>query len=79
MKKSSSSERCNALETVKKVPTRNMPTTVMKKEETRDNDGKVIAAQDVHVPATKYYYDAYRKCEYCGKEDVIEESEIKEN
>ena len=54
-------------------------TTVKKTEKTKNRDGEVIATREVHVPATKYIYDIYRKCKRCGYEDVVSDYSTVEN
>lgn len=68
-----------AMKTTDKVCTGSVATTVIKKEETKNRNGEVIATRNVHVPATRYHYDVYRECKHCSYRDVVGTHETYEN
>jgi MFS family permease len=78
-KKCACCKQWNAMKETKRVRTGTKATTVRRTEETKNRKGEVIATRDVYLPATKYEYNVYRKCKYCGYEDVCYDSETVEN
>ena len=44
-----------------------------------DGKGKTIQTREIYIPATKFHYDVHRKCKNCGYEDIVCETETKQN
>jgi len=78
-RKCNSCGKWRAMKVLRKKCTGSVQTTIKKTEETKNRNGEVIATRDVHVPATRYYYDVYRKCKHCGYEDVVQTENTCEN
>ena len=68
-----------AMKTTDKVVTHKTDSRVKKTLRKTDGKGKTIQTREIYIPATKFHYDVHRKCKNCGYEDIVCETESKQN
>lgn len=62
-----------------KIITHKTDSRVKKTLRKTDGKGKTIQTREIYIPATKFHYDVHRKCKNCGYEDIVCETETKQN
>ena len=78
-KKCSKCGKWGVMKKIDKVVTHKTDSRVKKTLRKTDGKGKTIQTREIYIPATKFHYDVHRKCKNCGYEDIICETETKQN
>lgn len=72
-------KKWNSMKNIKTICFDEKPTTIIEKRSRKNGQGQVLETWEVDVPATKYYYNTYRKCKHCGHKDIVRSNEIRKN
>ena len=78
-KKCSKCGKWGVMKKIDKIVTHKTDSRVKKTLRKTDGKGKTIQTREIYIPATKFHYDVHRKCKNCGYEDIICETETKQN